>query len=259
MAKRFTDTNKQKKPFRRGLEGAYKLLWDYLCDDCDHAGIWIVDFEIAQIYVGADMPVNKVDALKFFNKDETRIIEFDQNKKWFIPSFIDFQYGELNPENRVHKSIIIILNKYNLLKDNKPITSPLEGAKDKDKDMDKDKEMDKDITDPEVEILDEYCFGNFWDLYDKKTGDKTIIERKYNRLTNEVRVKIFEHIPKYIKSQSDKQYRKNPETYINQKGWEDEIIMQVDKKSMGKIDKVRQNGIEMAKTIQKKYEKNDPS
>ena len=51
MAKRFTDTNKYKKPFIRGLQGAYKLFWDYLYHDCDHAGIWIVDFEIAQTYL----------------------------------------------------------------------------------------------------------------------------------------------------------------------------------------------------------------
>ena len=78
MAKRFTDTNKYKKPFIRGLQGAYKLLWDYLYHDCDHAGIWIVDFDIAQVYLGADMPVNRADALKFFNKDEVRIIEIDK-------------------------------------------------------------------------------------------------------------------------------------------------------------------------------------
>ena len=134
MSKRFTDTNKYKKPFIRGLQGAYKLLWDYLYHDCDHAGIWIVDFDVAQIYIGQDMPVNKSDALKFFNEGEKRIIEFDNGKKWFIPSFIEFQYGELNEQNRAHNSVITILNKNNLYK-NKPLRSPLEGAKDKDKDM----------------------------------------------------------------------------------------------------------------------------
>jgi hypothetical protein len=114
MAKRFTDTNKYKKPFIRGLQGAYKLLWDYLYHECDHAGIWIVDFEIAQLYIGKDMPVNAVDALKYFNTDEKRIIEVDKGSRWFIPSFISFQYGELNELNRAHGSVIAILRKYNL-------------------------------------------------------------------------------------------------------------------------------------------------
>ncbi len=52
MAKRFTDTDKWKKPFLRGLDGAYKLLWFYILDDCDMAGIWQVDFEVARIRTG---------------------------------------------------------------------------------------------------------------------------------------------------------------------------------------------------------------
>jgi hypothetical protein len=134
MGKRFTDTNKYKKPFIRGLQEAYKVLWDYLYHDCDHAGIWIVDFEVAQIYVGADLPINKKDALKYFNESEKRIVEIDCGNKWFIPSFIEFQYGELNEQNRAHNSVIKILK-------NKGLLSSLQGAKDMDKD--KVKELEK--------------------------------------------------------------------------------------------------------------------
>lgn len=144
MAKRFTDTNKYKKPFIRGLQGAYKLLWDYLYHDCDHSGIWIVDFEIAQLYIGHDMPVNKVDALKYFNADEKRIVEIDGGTKWFIPSFITFQYGLLNPLNRAHSSVILNLKKYKLC-DKKGLISPLQGAMDKEKEKEKDKEQEEEV------------------------------------------------------------------------------------------------------------------
>lgn len=147
MAKRFTDTNKYKKPFVRGLQGAYKLLWDFLYHDCDHAGIWIVDFDIAQLYLGKDMMVNKEDALKYFNAGEIRVVELDGGCRWFIASFIEFQYGVLSENNRAHNGIILTLRKYNLIDDSlavikasKPLTSPLQGDKDMDKDMDKDKE-----------------------------------------------------------------------------------------------------------------------
>lgn len=162
MAKRFTDTNKYKKPFIRGLQGAYKLLWDYLYHECDHAGIWIVDFEIAQLYIGKDMPVNSKDALKYFNTDEKRIVEVDKGSRWFIPSFISFQYGELNELNRAHGSVIAILKKYNLYK-NKPLTRPLQGAMDMDKDMELVKEMD---------IAPEY-FATFlnWLHYKRRRGE----------------------------------------------------------------------------------------
>lgn len=166
MAKRFTDTSKYKKPFIRSLPGAYKLLWDFLYHDCDHAGIWIVDFETAQIYIGHDMKIEKNGAILLFNEDEQRIIELDAGKKWFIPGFIEFQYGHLSDKNRAHNSVISILKKFDLINSdlslkikNKGHTSPLNGAKDKDKDkeQDKDKEKDKDksVFENLESILDE--------------------------------------------------------------------------------------------------------
>ena len=160
MPKRFTDTNKYKKPFIRGLQGPYKLLWDYLYHDCDHAGIWIVDFEIAQLYLGNDMPVNKIDALKYFNNGEKRIIEFDEGKKWFIKPFIEFQYGILNKDNRVHNSIILELDKYKI---QKGLISSLQGAKEKEQDKDKDKDKDKDIEERGKKFISEVM--NFQSQY----------------------------------------------------------------------------------------------
>lgn len=145
MAKRFTDTDKYKKPFLRTLQGAYKLLWDYICSDCNHAGIWIVDFEIAQIYLGKDMPVNRKDALKFFNADKERVIEIDDGARWFIASFIEFQYGDLNPQNRVHASVIQQLKSYDLWneaqKTTKGLVRPLRDPKDRENERDKDKKQ----------------------------------------------------------------------------------------------------------------------
>jgi hypothetical protein len=144
MPKRFTDSNEYRKPFVRSLKGPYKLLWNYLYHECDHAGIWTVDFEMAQFLLGTDMPVNKEDALKCFNNDEERIITLEAGKKWFIKPFIEFQYGELNPQNRVHHSIIQQLRKYkinlSLSEENKPLVRGFEGAKEKDKEIDKEKD-----------------------------------------------------------------------------------------------------------------------
>jgi hypothetical protein len=159
MAKRFTDTDKYKKPFLRSLPGAYKLLWDYLYHSCDHAGIWIVDFEIAQIYLGQDMIVNKKDALGYFNNGEERIIEINDGSKWFIPSFIEFQYGELNEKNRAHNSVIHILSKYKLI-NNKGLIRGLQAYKDKDKDKDMDKDKDKETKNkipPTLEMVKAFC------------------------------------------------------------------------------------------------------
>jgi len=103
-----------------------------------------VDFDVAQIRIGEKIDLN--EAIKSFGD---KIVIFDKGNKWFIPSFIEFQYPSgLNPENRSHNSVIILLEKYNLLdKQNKPLISPSEGRKDMVKDMvmvkDKDKVKDK--------------------------------------------------------------------------------------------------------------------
>jgi hypothetical protein len=187
VAKRFTDTNKYKKPFIRALQGSYKLLWDFLYHDCDHAGIWIVDFEIAQAYVGADMPVNNLDALKFFNADELRIIEIDGGKKWFIPSFIEFQYGVLSEKNRAHINVISVLRKYLLLntdlsiKKSKPLTSPLQGAKEKEKEQEK--EQEPEIEGGAGETLEPVCDEPFSIEPEMPLPENTLIAAELNQFT----------------------------------------------------------------------------
>jgi len=163
MAKRFTDTEKWKKPFIRGLQGAYKLLWLYICDDCDHAGIWQVDIDVAQIRIGEKIDLN--EAIKSF---EDKIVIFDKGNKWFIPSFIEFQYPSgLNPENRSHNSVIILLEKYNLLdKQNKPLISPSEGRKDMVKDMVMVKDKDK-VKDKGAEIKFLWAGNDIVELWDE--------------------------------------------------------------------------------------------
>lgn len=139
MGKRLTDTDKWKKAFLRGLDAPCKLLWFYMCDDCDHAGIWHVDMEVAEIRTGEKQ--DEEAAIKMLG---AKIIIFDGGKKWFIPSFIEFQYPKgLNPANKVHNSVIQILSKYNLIgEDFKPLVSPFHGAKDIYKDKDKEKDTD---------------------------------------------------------------------------------------------------------------------
>lgn len=136
MSKRFADTDKYKKGFIRALPAAYKLLWDYICLDCDHAGIWHVDFDVAQICVGKDCIISKDEAIRHFNDGEERIQVLNGGSKWFIKPFVEFQYGQLNPANRVHLSVLSVLSNNGI----KGLASPLQGAKEKDKDKAKDKE-----------------------------------------------------------------------------------------------------------------------
>lgn len=154
MAKRFTDTDKWKKDFIKGLKPKMKLLWFYILDDCNHAGIWEVDLKVAGLRIGARVTME--EAFEHLGRNITPI----GRNKWLINDFCLFQYGELNPKNRLHQSVISILNSYNI-KINKGLISPLEGAKEKDKELDKDKEQDKDKETPaEPEKLGYTITGN---------------------------------------------------------------------------------------------------
>lgn len=136
------------------MKAPYKLLWLFILDECDHAGIWQVDMEVAQIKIGEKLNIES--ALESFMG---KIVPFCDGEKWLIIDFIDFQYGKLNPQNRVHESVINLLSKYDLLDSEnniiKPLTNPLQRVKDKDKDKDMDKDMDK-AKDKDPEILKKF-------------------------------------------------------------------------------------------------------
>ena len=68
-----------------------------------------------------------------------------------------------------------------------------------------------------------YSFSEFWEFYDKKK-DKQRAERAYKKLSLLDRKCIFDTLQAYKDSTPNKKYRKNPEAYLNNRTWEDEII-----------------------------------
>lgn len=88
----------------------------------------------------------------------------------------------------------------------------------------------EDVVEDVIEIKEEYAqisilnFDEFWELYDKKVGDKTKLRKKFETIKEPDREKIKEHIPLYRMATPDKKYRKDPQTYLNNQSWNDEII-----------------------------------
>ena len=74
-----------------------------------------------------------------------------------------------------------------------------------------------------VTIVEKFPFDDFWNIYDKKV-DRKNCESKWNKYSEETKEKIMLHIPSYVSSTPDKSFRKNPETYLNQEAWNNEII-----------------------------------
>lgn len=80
------------------------------------------------------------------------------------------------------------------------------------------------VTAPTKQVKDEYTFERAWNLYDKKVGCKAKLEKKWNSMSLKDRKAAIEYIPLYVIATEDKQYRKNFQTFLNQRGWEDELI-----------------------------------
>ena len=144
MAKRFTDSEKWKDAWFMDLPSKYKLFWLYLLDECNHAGIWKVNFKISSFYIGEHLEYSEVKRL--LNARITIL----SDEYWFINKFIKYQYKcdieGLNPKNKAHLSTIKILNEWDNFKH---LTTPLLGVKDKDKD--KELVISKEVVEKKVD------------------------------------------------------------------------------------------------------------
>ena len=76
-------------------------------------------------------------------------------------------------------------------------------------------------------------FDIFWSLYNKKVGDKSACEKKWNNLKDTDRQKIIDTLPSFINTIEDKQYQPHPSTYLNQRRWEDELSIIQKQKRLG--------------------------
>lgn len=112
-----------KDPWYKNLPPLYRNLWDYIYDDSNYAGIWIVDVEVASVRIDKENPIDTEKALKLFNEFDhiQRIYVIDQGRKWWMPSKIYIQNQAANPKGKVsenasnvHKSLIQSLNKEGL-------------------------------------------------------------------------------------------------------------------------------------------------
>jgi hypothetical protein len=142
MAKRFTDTEKWKRPWFRALPPAVRELWGYLLDNCDLAGIWVEDLAFANMVMG--LAITEKDYLTHL---APKLIRIDSDKV-FIPSFIEFQYEELSEDCKPHRAVIRRLRKHGIdpktLTLSKEVPYPLDTLKDKDKEKDKEQDQEQD-------------------------------------------------------------------------------------------------------------------
>ena len=157
--KRLMDCNIWSKQNFRQLEPKLKLAWFYFITNCDHAGIFEIDMELMSFKIGESYTLDEVQ--KSFDK---HIVDLGDSK-WFLPAFIEFQYGlPLNPNVKVHLSVIKLLGKYGI-----DLGNSYEAVNNKDKDKSIDtrkkafvKRVDKEIVGMGVNPQLQKEFIDYW-------------------------------------------------------------------------------------------------
>ena len=161
MAKRFMDNSIFEKQWFRELPVRLKIVWFYLINKCDHAGILNdLDVGLLSYQIGDNYTINEI--LEAFNDNIEQIGE----NKFYLTKFCKFQYGELNPNVKVHKSVIKLLDKHNIELDN-PLVSVKDKYKDKGKDINTKKEefakrVEKEVFDMQIDPAMIKEFIEYW-------------------------------------------------------------------------------------------------
>lgn len=101
--KRFTETDKWRDSWFRKLKPMSKLAFFYVVDNCDAAGVWDPDFDLADFTIG-----EKVDWLSVSTELGERLVMLPCGK-WHLTRFVEFQYGELVEECRPHAKVLQLL------------------------------------------------------------------------------------------------------------------------------------------------------
>jgi hypothetical protein len=102
MAQRFTDTQKWEDEWFTEMSNDFKIIWIYLLDTCDNAGIWKQNIKLLNFSCGTNISLERLAEIF-----KGRITKIDTDK-WIINKFCVYQYGIdfLNSKNKAVLSAI---------------------------------------------------------------------------------------------------------------------------------------------------------
>ncbi len=109
MAKRLTDTEKWKDDWYIQLSNDDKIVWQWLLDNCSHAGICKRSLGLLNLMCNVKYTEEKMMELM-----EGRVLI--TGNSWFIPKFIKFQYSTLHSAKPVIVSAVKELFSMNCIK-----------------------------------------------------------------------------------------------------------------------------------------------
>ena len=246
MAKRFHDTEIWEQDWFLDAPSEYKLLWLWIKDKCDHAGLWKPNKKMFEMMNNVKVDLDK--ALSFFNKDKERIL-VTKNGNWFLIDFFVFQYGvSFNNNNRLPATIQKVYYQEDI-----ELTT-IRGLKEVNLSSNDSQEEDtKGVKDKDKEIIEkrsaEKVFDDFRKIYPgTKTGNKMEFENfvKKHKDWKDVLPKLNSIIQSQKEIKRKKSvaggfvpHWKNLKTWINQRCWEEEIPLT---DNISADDRVNPNG-----------------
>jgi len=111
MPKRFTETLKWDDPWFRALSPDAKLLWFWLVDKCDSAGIITPDFALCEFQTGIKRAFERMAEI------ESRVAQIADGR-FIICKFIEFQHGKLSRDCKAHNPAFQSLEKHGMIDEN---------------------------------------------------------------------------------------------------------------------------------------------
>lgn len=174
---------------------------------------------------------------KMFERFEAwSLLEFDETREYkrTTPAWYDIAYIE-DTESEASVQILNSVQKVNrgCSKSEQETVQKVNGKRSK---------SEPKTNKPNIETKEvkesALTFDAFWDLYDKKRS-RVKCEKKWKKISEDDRARIFEHVPLYKKSEPIKQFRKDPLTYLNGECWNDEIIPRQQKTNNNAKDEPR--------------------
>ena len=98
MAKRLTDTEKWNDDWYLSLDNDYRIIWQWLLDNCNHAGICKRNIKLLNVMCNTN-----ISEPELIEKMVDRVVA--EGNDWFIPKFLKFQYADLQSNRPVIISV----------------------------------------------------------------------------------------------------------------------------------------------------------
>lgn len=107
---------KWEDPWFRKLSAEKKLLWQFICDKCDNAGVWKVDYELASFCIGSQ--VTEASVISLNDNGKLRVKILNNGELVFLCDYVSFQIGDVSAfsasdnATNLQKNCLLLIHKY---------------------------------------------------------------------------------------------------------------------------------------------------